>query len=142
MKKVLQVLTLVILLNGVYSFAYYESSACRYSLSQEGDWENLGMRKVNMAADRDEIVLKASDGFYTKLKLKVLDAPILLRNVKVVFGNGEFKNVRFNKKIPAGTESRAIDFPGNKRIIKKVILNYTTVAKHKGKATVIVLGKH
>ena len=79
--------------------------------------------------------------FY-QIKFKVLDAPILLRSVKIVFGNGEFIRVKVNKKFTAGVESRVIDLPGNKRIIRKVMMNYTAVAKHKGNATFVAWGKH
>ena len=95
-----------------------------------------------MGADHDEILVTAYEGFFTKIKFKVLDAPILLRNVKIVFGNGESRNVKVNKKFTAGMESRVIDLPGNKRIIKKIVMNYTAVAKHKGKATFVVWGRH
>jgi hypothetical protein len=95
-----------------------------------------------MGADHDEILVTAFEGFFTKIKFKVLDAPILLRSIKIVFGNGEAKRVRVNKKFTAGMESRVIDLPGNKRIIKKIVLNYTAVAKYKGKATFVVWGRH
>ena len=66
----------------------------------------------------------------------------MLRNVKIVFGNGESRNFKVNKKFTAGMESRVIDLPGNKRIIRKIVMNYTSVAKHKGKATFVVWGRH
>jgi len=111
-------------------------------VGQAVKWEKLGSRKVNMGADHDEILVTAFEGFFTKLKFKVLDAPILVRNIKVVFGNGESRNFKINKKFPAGAMSRVLDLPGNKRIIKKIVMNYTSVAKHKGRATVVVMGRH
>ncbi len=93
-------------------------------------WEKLGSRKVNMGADHDEILFTAYEGLFTKIKFKVLDAPILLRNVKIVFGNGESRNFKVNKKFTAGMESRVVDLPGNTRIIKKIVMNYTAVANH------------
>lgn len=108
----------------------------------QGDWELLGTRTVNMGADHDEIMVTAKDGVFTKVKLKIKKAPIFLKNINIIFRNGENKNVVFNKNFPAGSETRVIDLPGNKRIINKVKLNYTTKNKSKnGRAIVALWGK-
>ena len=107
-----------------------------------GDWQKLGSRKVNMKADHDEIAVTAFKGAFTKLKFRVKGAPIHVKNIKVIFGNGESKNVSLNRKFAAGSESRVIDLPGNKRIIKKINMNYKTVPTKKGRAEVVVWGKH
>ena len=104
-------------------------------------WQKIGQRMVNINADHDEIMVTASEGRFTKLKFKVLRAPIHVKNVKVVFGNGESKNVNINARIAAGTESKIIDLPGNKRIIRKIVMNYKSIPG-KGRAVVVVLGKH
>lgn len=108
----------------------------------KGAWEKLGVKKVNMQADHDVITVTASQGVYTKVKLKVLKAPIHLLNMKIVFGNGASENVVFDKMFTAGSGTRIIDLPGNKRIIKKVILNYKSIPVGKGKAVVVLFGKH
>lgn len=109
---------------------------------QPKDWEKLGSRVVNMKADHDEIMVTLADGIFTKVRLKIMKAPIHLLNMNIVFGNGNNKNVVFNKKFAPGTMTRVIDLPGNKRIIKKVKLNYKSVPTQKGRAVVVLLGKH
>jgi len=142
MKKSIKLFSIVLLIGGMFSFGLIIEPIHTVKNKQAFKWEKLGSRKVNMGADHDEILVTAYEGFFTKIKFKVLDAPILLRNVKIVFGNGESRNVKVNKKFTAGMESRVIDLPGNKRIIKKIVMNYTAVAKHKGKATFVVWGRH
>ena len=142
MKNIIKVLTVVVLIGGMFSFNTMIAPEKDAQVDQAFKWEKLGSRKVNMGGDRDVIPVTIGKGFYTKIKFKVLDAPILLRNVRVVFGNGEFKNVKFNRKFIAGSETRVIDLPGNKRVIKKIIINYTSVAVQKGEATVVVFGRH
>jgi uncharacterized protein YukJ len=71
-----------------------------------------------------------------------MKAPIHLLNMNIIFKNGTNKNVAFNKKFPAGSSTRIIDLPGNKRIIKKVNLNYKSVPAGKGRAVVSLWGKH
>jgi len=139
MKNIFKILLFAVLIGGMFSFNTLTKID---NIVQVSSWEKLGSRKVNMGADHDVIPVTFAEGFFTKIKFKVIDAPILVRNIRIVFGNGEFRNVKFNRKFTAGSESRVIDLPGNKRVIKKIILNYTSVASHKGKATVLVFGRH
>ncbi len=128
------------LIIGAASFA---GTAARSSKNmQPKDWEKLGSRVVNMQADHDEIPVTIKDGIFTKVRLKIMKAPIHLMNINIVFGNGENKNVVFNKKFAAGSFTRIIDLPGNKRIIKKVKLNYKSVPSGSGRAVISLFGKH
>jgi len=142
MKKSIKLLSIALLIGGLFSFEVIIEPNNLVENKQAFKWEKLGSRKVNMGADHDEILFTAYEGLFTKIKFKVLDAPILLRNVKIVFGNGESRNFKVNKKFTAGMESRVVDLPGNTRIIKKIVMNYTAVANIKGKATFVVWGGH
>lgn len=142
MKKSIKLLSIALLIGGLFSFEVIIEPNNLVENKQAFKWEKLGSRKVNMGADHDVILVTAFEGFFTKIKFKVLDAPILLRSVKIVFGNGESRSFKLNKKFTAGMESRVIALPGNKRIIRKIVMNYTAVAKHKGRATFVVWGKH
>ncbi len=95
MKKSIKLLSIALLIGGLFSFGLFKEPDYAVSnTSRPSKWEKLGARKVNMGADHDEILVTAFEGFFTKIKFKVLDAPILLRNVKIVFGNGESKRVK------------------------------------------------
>jgi len=131
--KKFKILTLIILTIGLFSLA---------STTPNPKWVKIGFRTVSITADHDEIIVKQKKGFYTKLKFKIVKAPLFVHNVKVVFGNGEFRSITFNKKFKAGTESKVIDLPGNKRIIKKIIMNYKTPKNINGRAVALVFGKH
>ena len=142
MKKSVKLVLIILSIGGMFSFGVFTEPSYSVKKKQTFNWEKLGSRKVNMGADHDEILVTAFEGFFTKIKFKVLDAPILLRSMKIIFGNGEYRRVKVNKKFTAGMESRVIDLPGNKRIIRKVMINYACVAKHKGSATFVLWGKH
>lgn len=109
---------------------------------QPGEWEVLGTKVVNFEADHDEIVVTAFEGAFTKIKFKVFDAPIYVKNFRVFFGNGTSENFVIDKRFEAGHESRVIDLIGNKRIIKKININYKTIRSGDGRAKVTVFGKH
>ena len=106
-----------------------------------GEWQRLGSRMVNMGGDHDEIPVTAFKGAFTKLRIKVKGAPIHVKNMRVIFGNGQDMNVKVGHKFAPGAE-RIVDLPGNKRIIKKIKFNYTTVPTVKGRAEVVIWGKH
>jgi hypothetical protein len=141
MKKLAAILIIAISSVSIMSFSNYTTSKDVFISIQAHAWQKIGQRMVNIKADHDEIMVTASEGRFTKLKFKVLRAPIHVKNVKVVFGNGEKKNVNINSRIAAGTESKVIDLPGNKRIIRKIVMNYKSIPS-KGRAVVVVLGKH
>lgn len=140
--KQLKILGIIIFLfTGMVSFSA-QNAAKGLSKINHGDWEKLGNRIVNMQADHDEIPVTIQDGVFTKVKLKIMKSPIHLLNMRVIFGNGEDKSVVFNKKFPAGSETRIIDLPGNKRIIKKVNLNYKSAPAGNGRSVISLWGKH
>ena len=88
------------------------------NINSGGEWQRLGTRIVNMQADHDELPVTAFKGAFTKLKLRVKGAPIFVKNIRVIFGNGQDLNLKVGHKFTPGSE-RILDLPGNKRIIKK-----------------------
>lgn len=135
MKKILSISLMIAVF---ISFSFTES----FQDKQNGDWVVLGKRVVNMKADHDEIPVTIVKGTFKKIKFKVLHAPIYVNNFRVIYGNGTSENFVIKRKFQAGHESRVIDLIGNNRIIKKININYKTVPKGKGKAEVVVFGKH
>ena len=139
MKKLAVILVLA--LSSILIMSFNNCTTTVIALEQNHTWQKIGQRTVNIKADHDEIMVTASEGKFTKLKFKVLKAPIHVKNIKIVFGNGESKNVNINTKIPAVTESRIVDLPGNKRVIRKIVMNYKSIPG-KGRAVVVVYGRH
>jgi hypothetical protein len=144
MKTALKFTCAIAIMFGLMSFATttVTTKMASSAVSQAHKWEKLGSRVVNLRGDHDEIPVTAMDGFFSKVKFVVRGADIFVHNVKIVFGNGESKNIPVNKVITQGTHSRVIDLPGNKRIIRKVVMNYKRIPNFKGKAIVNVWGKH
>lgn len=108
----------------------------------KGPWELLGMRKVNYSLDRDEIIVTRAEGIFTALKVKVKKAPINMQKLVVTFGNGEVEELELRNNFAAGSESRVIDLPGNKRVIKKIVFWYDTKNIANRKGIVEVWGRH
>ena len=141
--KTLKVLALSLVLMAGTTVMAAENAREEATIAQpQNGWDKLGSRVVNMQAEHDVITVTITKGFYTKIKLRVMKAPIHLMNINIIFGNGSNKNVVFNRKFGAGNWTRVIDLPGNKRVIKKIKLNYKSVPVGRGRAVVTVFGKH
>jgi hypothetical protein len=126
----------------IASVSFSNSQASKTTSTINQAWERLGSRTVTMTADHDEIVVTANEGIFTAIQLRIAKAPIHLLNINIIFGNGDNENVVFDQTFEAGSQTRVIDLAGNKRIIRKVNLNYRSAPTQKGRAIISLWGKH
>jgi hypothetical protein len=106
-----------------------------------GSWRLLGERVVDFTVDKDLITV-TDNNICRKLKFKIADAPIDMKDMKVMFENGEVQTIPLNFRMEKGHESRMIDLAGNTRQIKVVYFNYKTVRPgFRGKAKLILFGQ-
>ena len=104
--------------------------------AHHGNWIQIGEKSVDMHGDHDVMYINGWRDTFTKLKLKVVKSPIYVRNVKIVYGNGQVQNIKINKRFHAGEESQALDLPGYYREVEKIIFNYDTINVGNGRAVV------
>jgi hypothetical protein len=105
-------------------------------------WEKLGERRVNFGVDHDEIMVTAAEGRFSALKIMVKKGGINMHKMVVHFGDGSSEEIDLRNDIPAGGESRVIDLPGKKRVIRKVVFWYDTKNFADRKAEVELWGRH
>ncbi len=105
-------------------------------------WEKLGERKVNYALDRDEIMVTASEGRFTALKFLVKKGGVNFHKIVVHFGDGSEEEIELRDEIRPGGETRVIDLPGKRRVIRKVVFWYDTKNFADQKAEVEMWGRH
>lgn len=111
------------------------------SFSIQNEWRMIGERSVKFSSDKDVIKVGGND-WYTKLKIKVVDAPLHIADMIVVFENGEKIDIAIRENIRQGGESRVIDLPGGERRIDRIEFRYRTTGRlRNGTANVIVFGK-
>lgn len=135
-------LTMVLGLLPNASFAAEIPSELLVAEDLRGGWEKLGSKKVNFGLDRDEIIVTARDGRFTKLKIKVKKGGINMHKMVVHFGDGGTQNVAMRNNIGRGGESRVIDLQGGKRVIKKVVFWYDTKNLSARRAKIELWGRH
>ena len=106
-------------------------------------WELLGERKVKFSAEKDTIVVTASEGRFKHLKFKVHRNGVNFIDAKVHFANGDVQDVKLRSVVRPGRYSRVIDLEGGERAIDKIVFIYDaqTRRQHKG-ARVEVYGRH
>ena len=115
--------------------------ACSTQLvhAQRG-WTYLGEANVDGQADNDNIKVGASQGPFRAIRLRVENAAIQFDHVVVHYGNGSAVPISIRSRINAGGQSRAIDLPGDQRIIESVELWYERASGSPSKPKVRLFG--
>lgn len=92
------------------------------------NWQVIGFKVVNGAADTDTIRLPGQQRF-SQLRLCAYNAPLRLRDFDVRFENGGRQDVSTRERINPGTCTRAIDLTGRRRDITNVRLRYERIQR-------------
>jgi len=100
----------------------------------------LGTRTVSFVGDKDTIMVTGQQGLFRKLRLRVSGSPLEMYNVRVVFGDGTAYSPNTRLDFAQGSWTRAIDLPGNKRVIRKIEFWYRSKGPRTGRATVQAFG--
>lgn len=99
----------------------------------QGKWKHLGTKSVDLKMDKDQMMVNAYEGSFSKIKLKVTKAPVHIKHITILYTNGETQKLDFNKDFSAGenvtvkifnTNGKLVlvetDFQGNSINIKKL----------------------
>ena len=121
-------------------FAVLLLSCSAVALAQR--WAYLGEANVDGAADHDNIVVTGSRGAFRAIMIRVQKAPIEFDRVVVHYGDGDSEPIHIRSRIPAGGQTRVIDLPGNRRIIRSVEFWYARASRSPRKPKVRLFGMH
>ena len=105
------------------------------SAQQIGPWVKLGEKAVSVSTERD-VIRSAHKGFFSKLKIHVKNNPIEIKKITAHFLNGTSKTLRVRGRINAGSDSRIINLPGNRRIIREIVIYHKAQAHRPGRPPV------
>lgn len=113
----------------------------RRSLPVEEGWDFLGEKKVNFIRDVDIIEVNSRNS-YTDIRFKIEDREVVLRELKIIFTNGDKLEPAVNDVIRADEFSRTIELARDGRTIDRIEFKYRTPGNVlQGRANVIVFGK-
>ena len=107
-----------------FAVALLFALALGISSSARDRWAYLGSAHVDGGMDHDSIHVGSSDGRFRAIQLRVSGGAIEFQRVVVHFGNGTQEELLIRERIPNGGVTRAIDLPGERRIIQSVELWY------------------
>jgi hypothetical protein len=91
---------------------------------QRGRWTYLGDSHVDGAQHHDSIKVGRSAGTYRAIQLRIRGGAINFERVIVRYGNGSQEEIPIRARIPDGGQTRVIDLPGERRIIRSLDLWY------------------
>ncbi|MEO8201331.1 MAG: hypothetical protein ABI679_12465 [Gemmatimonadota bacterium] len=110
------------------------------TLFASDQWESLGTRRVNLAAETDVIEVPSREGRFDAIRIDVDAGTVEMYNVRVVFANGEDFSPDTRLIFRDGDHSRIIDLPGNDRQIRRISFHYKA-QRRSGNAIVRVFGR-
>jgi hypothetical protein len=110
------------------------------AIAAEG-WERLGARTVEFRGDIDTITVGRGDGAFRRIMFEVDGGALELRNVRVLFGNGQAYSPPTELIFSDNERSRLIDLPGQARFIRSVTFNYRSLRTGQGRATITLWGQ-
>ena len=107
-----------------------------------GDWVKLGSVNAGHDADHDRITVTGPHDNFRKLKFKVKNASLTMRQVVVTYDDGVPEKLDVKENLAAGAETRVIDLHGGKRSIRTIEFWYETKNNKGDKAEVVAFGQH
>ena len=107
-----------------------------------GDWVKLGSVNAGHDADHDRITVTGPHDNFRKLKFKVKNALLTMRQVVVTYDDGAPEKLDVKENLAAGAETRVIDLHGGKRSIRTIEFWYETKNNKGDKAEVVAFGQH
>jgi len=91
----------------------------------QGDLVYLGNAHVDGSQDHDEIHVGRSAGTFRAIQLQVSGGAVEFEHVVVHYGNGTSEPIQVRQRIQSGSQTRLIELPGERRVIKSVELWYS-----------------
>jgi uncharacterized protein len=122
------------------------NSGSDYVKSRADKWEKLGTQTVKiLKKDLDVVEVGRSGGFFTAINVKVSGNRVNFYDVKVVYGNNEEDHLEVRRVVEKGGETGPLPLNLDKykgRVIKQIVLSYQSGSWFRGRARVLIEGKH
>jgi uncharacterized protein len=122
------------------------NSGADYTKSRADKWEKLGTQTVKvLKKDVDTVEVGRSGGFFSAINIKVAGNRVNFYDVKVVYGNNEEDHLEVRRVVEKGGETGPLPLNLDKykgRVIKKIVLSYQSGSWFRGRARVVIEGKH
>ncbi len=116
-------------------------NSSRNTIAIEQGWELIGETKVNFVRDRDQIRVM-SNNRYTAIRFRVEKKDIILKDLNIVYQNGDKLAPLIDEQLSAGQNSRDIELGADGKYVSSVEFSFrSTGSLLKGRAKILVFGK-
>lgn len=99
-------------------------------------WALFGAQAAGFTADRDSIPVGEDAGRFNRIVLRVSDNDLFLRELTIVYANGERDRKIVETMIPAGSQTRPIDLRGD-RFIRDIEFVYRSAPDRRGVQSIV-----
>jgi hypothetical protein len=124
---------------GCGSFMDDRGSSSRRS-REAGDWTLIGQRNIDFSREQETIDI-ASERRFRTLRVEVKGGPVHVSSMVVTFGDGSTFSPQLRSDFVEGSESRAIDLPGEGRRIERIQITSRSTSKREGRASILILAR-
>jgi hypothetical protein len=105
-----------------------------------GNWHELGCERAGFLPERDVIQVGRKEGRFRAVRLWANGNRIDVKEMKVIYANGDAENLSVQSSVGDGERTRPLDLAGDRRSIEQVVLTYSSRPSLKGQARVCVEG--
>jgi hypothetical protein len=113
--------------------------AAAQRLAGEPQWIQLGTKRVGPGAETDVVPVGRQAGFFDKIRLSVNGSDLFVRDIRIVFANGEVQSIVYNGKIQNNDYSYPLQLQGGIRHIDRIEMTYRARLKLSGGGTRVTL---
>jgi hypothetical protein len=104
-------------------------------------WVLFGAKTVGTSVERDIIEIGNEVGRFSRIAVAVRDDDVYLREVTLIYGNGQRDTRQINTEIKANSRTRPLDIPGD-RFIRQIEMVYQSRPGNRTNAVVEVFGEY
>lgn len=112
----------------------------RWGQFQENQWEELDNRSVAPGTREITLPVGRREGKHTAIRLRVMDDPIFIRQIRVTYGNGTQTEIPIRRLIRPGETTEPIDLEGDARFVREVNVEFRQDSDWRRTARLILLG--
>jgi hypothetical protein len=103
-------------------------------------WEQLATERFDRREDRLVMPVGRREGRFGQLAIEVEGDSIVIRDVRIRFGNGDVQRIEVNRRVEDGQRSPPVDLEGNRRFIEEIVFNLEP-RRRPGAVTLTLFGK-
>ncbi len=128
---------------GVLAITFFITScgSSRKTMAIEEGWEIIGETNVNFVRDKDEMPV-LSNNRYSAIRFRVENKDIILKDMKIMYQNGDRLSPLIDENLPADQFSKDIDLGAEGKLISSIQFSYRSKGSLlKGRAKILAFGK-